>query len=301
MGLVEKKDKATEERKAGFDFICRDWQEYGELFLKKRVYCVSAVIRTSAMSGKAYVLFHLKDAKGELFQAFLFNLGEDLEKKAFKVTSLRGRFLEVSGEVGEFRGETTYYIYEVNVTEKLGNLGEYLGTEDRAMEFLDLFKQRGADAADMRWALASLPQVMDGRLGGFARLAVEVQGSLLRFFEMSGLSEEEQRLWMKVLGKSLAALFARYQSAPDEEVVLGARDVLAVAELSSGMEVEERILLTDVMLGLLGLMQPETVLGRLMKESLEGFQREYDLARARSLLLVGHARKVDGGVLKTPI
>lgn len=306
MGLIEKKTAEAVDRKAGFDFVAKEWSEYGETFLKKRVYCVSAAIRTSKASGKAYVLFHLKDSCGKLFSAFMFNIGEDLERKAFKVSSLRGQFLEVSGEVGEFQGEPAYYLFEADVTEKLGSLGAYLGTEAEALDFLQEFGEKirkyseDVPDADTRWALASIPKVLDGKIGAFSRLALWMLEDLERFFEISNLKEDEKKEWLGVLREVLTQLFSWYQ-VPDPEVLLGAQAVLLAVEAANGKEMLNQVLLTDALLGVLGVIQPETVLGNLVKDSLAGFERRCKLANVNGTLLVGHGQEVRREVLKLPI
>ena len=303
MSISEKKNKTVMDAKDGFDFICELWREYGETFLKKRVYCVYAAIKTSKTTGRPYALFYLKDAKGMPFSAFLFNLGEDLEGVAAKITNFRGKFLEVSGEVDNYNGDITFSLFEVNVTDKLGELGSFLGTEKRAMEFLDTFDKQvtkvmqGVEKADVRWAMASLPRVIDGKLGAFSRLAVEMQEDLFKFFEMASLEQVTQEVWLVTLRRTLAHMFDFYNT-PDTNVALNAQKLLVLGKIVEREAEEIQELLTDTLLGVLGIMEPETVLGNLIKDSVQNFNKRNNLVDAHRVLLFGHSKRVGDAKLK---
>lgn len=231
-----------------------------------------------------------------------------MEKKAFQVSSFRSQFLCISGDVGEFNGEVTYYLFEVDVMERPGNLENFLGSEEQSLEFLEQFNKKMREtlggeecSADLPWAMASLPQVLGGRIGGFSRLAKEVMEDLFRFFEVARLDDETRRLWLTVFRKSLTQLFAFY-SVPDETVLLRARRILQLQRTVLAMQDEQaEVLYWDILLSMFGVSAAETVLGVVLQTALTSFKKRYEMANAQTLLLVGHAYQSTCGTLKTPI
>lgn len=251
-------------------------------------------------ASKPYFFMNIKDCNGGQILGFMFEVS-DVEAMGFESSKFKRRFVDLRYSVQVKNGFLSLHVSGFDSHSGLVDVERFLGSVEAAQgdleksntnmkKILDL----DYDVFPLDYSTDTLPEICEGRIGGYAQFVWAVLRGITVFNTTPGVDKVE----LYTVAYRVLNLYSDYlKTLSRTSVPLKFELMNLVTKYANVEDVRLRNIIQDTGLALMGLGSAEHLYAHIIVDSINKTKKFYDMSYSYKLLVDGTSRKVGNEIL----
>lgn len=249
-------------------------------------------------TGKGYFTLYLKDCQGNVVVGRIFNV-DRFEESGLKILALKGKGVRLSFRVSTFGSTLSLDVEAIQHYQGPMDYSQFIGKYEgttRSFEvalstFRKLLKEPELELP-LVYRTSTIRSIYEGRVGGYTYVLEHV---LLNILSLRGITNVDEILATKIFYIVQDHYYNYLKRVEDLEFIPLAEKLGFVTKMSKEDKIDESLSVAiEIMSALLGLGEPETLLGHLIYDYITTAIRHVNMACATQTMVTGMVREVGG-------